>query len=491
MPKITLPGAKVVLLVVFGALLNPVATANAADLQWGVNGHPLNAYPGISYEKQIELVANLGAKSYRVDVSDRKQAEAFDTLLAVAKKHGIEILPVLTPAIDLAAVSAEDAYRAAYDFAQFYVYRFKADIRTWELGNELESFALLKPCEMRDDGSQYPCEWGLAGGVGPLEYFGPRWRKVSAVLKGMSDATVAVDPTVRKAMGTAGWGHVGAFERMKQDGIAWDISVWHAYGKDMQWGLERVSVFGKPIWVTEFNHPNGSQKGTVAQARGLAELIAELRALRAKFRIEAAHIYELIDETYWAPDYEAFMGLVYLNRRADKTWVVDGEKPAYCMAKKLFREHSSPVVSTAVKVARRCDVCLHDIRHATPAQLVAYAYCLARDSEPDASGLNAWTADIVAGKATVSQMLTVMVEARLQELERDNGPVENGALIRFIYSELLGREPDGQGYNDYLAALDQQKIKRSDFVASILRSDEFSNRHGALTRMSGTPTRSN
>ena len=68
---------------------------------------------------------------------------------------------------------------------------------------------------MQDDGKQYDCAWGPAGGVGPLEYYGPRWQKVSAVLKGLSEGAAAADPAVLKAMGTAGWGHLGAFERRR------------------------------------------------------------------------------------------------------------------------------------------------------------------------------------------------------------------------------------------------------------------------------------
>ena len=48
---------------------------------------------------------------------------------------------------------------------------------------------------------------GFAGGVGPLDYFGPRWEKVSAALDGLSRGIKSVDPTARRAIGTAGWGH--------------------------------------------------------------------------------------------------------------------------------------------------------------------------------------------------------------------------------------------------------------------------------------------
>ena len=128
------------------------------------------------------------------------------------------------------------------------------EVRVWELGNELENYAIIRPCEMRMDGTKYPCEWGPAEGSGPLHYYGPRWEKVSAALKGMSDGMIAVDPTIRKAMGTAGWGHTGAFELMQRDGIQWDISVWHLYGDDPEWAFKVLKGYGHPIWVTEFNN---------------------------------------------------------------------------------------------------------------------------------------------------------------------------------------------------------------------------------------------
>src|SRR5262249_44160474 len=146
----------------------------------------------------------------------------------------------------------------------------------------------------------------------PLEYYGPRWRKVSAVLKGLSDATTAVDPAIRKAMGTAGWGHLGAFTRMEQDGIRWDISVWHMYGEDPEWAFKKLAGFKRPIWVTEFNHPLGGQRSVAAQADGLVRAMIRLRQLQHAYSVEAAHVYELLDETYWAPSNEASMGLVAL-----------------------------------------------------------------------------------------------------------------------------------------------------------------------------------
>ncbi len=275
-----------------------VGTAPAsADILWGANGHPITSYPGVTIEQQFDYLRDLGVKAYRVDITDAKGASVLSRLVQEGKARDIAILPVVTPGhINLDTDTPEEIYRAAYELAFTLGSEFKDDIRVWELGNELENYAIIAPCEKRDDGTQYPCQWGPAGGVTALEYYGPRWAKVSAVLKGLSDGMTAADPTIRKAMGTAGWGHIGAFERMQHDGIQWDISVWHIYGEDPEWAFAKLAQFKRPIWVTEFGNPRGSQEDEQQQAAGVSQMISRLRVLKDRYNIEAAYIYELVDE---------------------------------------------------------------------------------------------------------------------------------------------------------------------------------------------------
>jgi len=49
------------------------AASSQADILWGVNGHPLASYPGVSIETQLDLVRDLGMRSYRVDIADTTQ----------------------------------------------------------------------------------------------------------------------------------------------------------------------------------------------------------------------------------------------------------------------------------------------------------------------------------------------------------------------------------------------------------------------------------
>ena len=308
-----------------------------SGLLWGANGHPLTAYPGISADEQIRLVAAAGMRSYRIDVTHEDQVDRLAGIIAVAKAHNVEILPILIPPVDLKQQDEATLYRESFDYAALFLKRFQSDVSVWELGNELENYAIIQPCEMRDDGTRYPCEWGPAGGVGPLEYFGPRYKKVAAVLRGLSEGVRSVSPTARRAIGSAGWGHTGIFDRLHDDGVAWEISVWHMYGGNPEWAFKLLAKLGKPIWVTEFDHPLGSQKdGEDGQAKGVEDTMHLLQVLAPRYDVEAAFVYELCDEPYWAPSYEAFMGLVQLTPAPTGGWTVGNRKVAYQTVRKMI-----------------------------------------------------------------------------------------------------------------------------------------------------------
>lgn len=332
---------------VAGLLPLVVPVSSRAEFIWGVNGHPLISYPGVSIEQQVTYLRELGVSSYRVDVKAPESFPRLRQLVVAARQFDIDILPVLTPAVDLNKEDVDHIYAISHRLALEAAIHFNGEIPVWELGNELEGFAILMPCEKKDDGTQYPCEWGPAGGVTALEYHGPRWAKASAVLRGLADGIKAAGVSARVAMGTAGWGHTGAFERMRADGLDWDISVWHMYGEDPEWALKELAKYGKPIWITEFNHPNGSMNGEQAQAEGLSKWISRIEHLSRSYDIEAAHIYELMDETYWAPSYEAFMGLVRLEKEGHG-WRPGEPKPAFFVVRDLLRGEGTSVLPQPV-----------------------------------------------------------------------------------------------------------------------------------------------
>jgi hypothetical protein len=472
----------------------PAAAQQQEDLIWGVTGHPLVSYPGVSIDDQILRVWELGMRSYRVDVTSMAQADKLAELIAKGRERNVDILPVLVPTLDMDKMEPEALYRAAFEFASFFVKRFRNDIRVWELGNELETYAIIRPCEMQHDGKQYSCGWGPAGGGTPLEYYGPRWRKVSGVLKGMSDATKAIDPTARRAIGTAGWGRYGAYERMRQDGIEWDITVWHTFSPDLESQLLRVASYGKPIWITEFNHPKGSHDSAVAQAAGLEKMMIELRALRQRFKIEAAHVYELLDETYWAPHYEGSMGLVYLAKdEGNNTWHDDGAKPAHCTVRTMIKggwrmgDKSRPpqkqVWFPAPTPTRSCNLCALDPRDAAPETGVRYASCLALGRQLEGNMLASWSARLRKGELTPDQMLEQMILTRVKEIESvRGGEMTNQAFVTFLYRLLLDHDPDGHGLGQYTAAIDDGRATRAQTVRNMLNHGIVRWLHSGLYR---------
>lgn len=471
---------KRVLAAMVGAL--GMTSAAAADILWGINGHPIHAYPGVTIAKQLDYLKDLGLKSYRVNISDLAGAATLADLVREAKVRSIEILPVITPGnIDLKEDSVEVLYAKARKLAVALGSEFKQDIRVWELGNEMENFAIIQPCELRDDGSKYPCEWGPAGGVDASEYYGPRWRKVSAVLKGLSDGMIEVDPGIRKAIGTAGWGHLGAFDRMRADSIEWDISVWHAYGQDPEWAFKIIAGYGRPIWLTEFNSPNGSQYDEQQQADGLKQAIVRLRQLQSKYKIEAAHVYELLDETYWAPSSEAYMGLVHLKEKPGGGWTAGEPKPAYFAVRDMVGRASSSAKATSA-----CSLVDDAKIAALPARQVRYSFCLILGHAPDQKDFDAWVAALESGETTLSRLLLANLRSDEYHERHPTSALTDTAYVEALYPALLGREADSAGVDSYVREMKDGAMTRADIALALIRSSEFRSKHPALFKTEGS-----
>jgi hypothetical protein len=464
------------------AMILGFASPALADLTWGVNGHPLMAYPGVSVERQLDYIKDLGMKSYRVDVPNTTKIPALRQLVIAAKKRGIEILPVVTPDFDLNALQPDVLQKKAYDLGFTLASEFKKDIRVWELANEFENYAILKPCEMRDNGVQYSCLFGSPGGVDPLDYYGPRWAKAIAVVKGLTAGVHAADPTILRAVGTAGWGHIGAFERMYSDGVSWDISVWHMYGEDPEWALKKLVKYGHPIWITEFNHPLGSTKSEQEQADGLAKAIAQLRRYQSAYNVQAAHIYELLDEPYWAPNYEAYMGLIRVDKIGETR--VTTPKIAYQRVKELISSGATKAISArADSQSGNNESCLAGLPppnpHPTAKEVIAYSYCLVLGRPADGAGLASWSARLTEGMP-IANILAGMLQS--DEFERSHGINALSAkdYVALIYRILLSKNPDAAVLEKTAGDIDSGRLTRANLQKTIIESAEFKLQHPIL-----------
>ena len=461
------------------------ATPAAADLTWGVNGHPLISYPDVTIEQQLDYVKDLGMKSYRVDIPNGTKAPQLRKLIMAAKAREIEILPVITPDFNMDALSPDVLHKQAYDLGFGLASQFKGEIRVWELANEFENYAILKPCEMRDNGVQYSCSFGSPGGSDPLDYYGPRWAKAIAVVKGLTEGVRAADPKTLRAVGTAGWGHIGAFERMFNDGANWEISVWHMYGQDPEWALKKLVKYGHPIWITEFNHPLGSTSSEKEQADGLANTMAMLRRYQPTYNIQAAHIYELLDEPYWAPNYEAYMGLIRIEKSDADQAPVTVPKLAYKRVKELISAEAPSTgtqVGVAAKPDRKCTLRAPFPRtNVSPKEAITYSYCLVLDRDADGAGLSGWTSKLAEGMP-ITELLTMMLSS--DEFERTNNvsTLSQKQYVTLLYKRLLGQDPEASVLEKTAHAIEQGTLTRTDFQKSLIESPQFKSLHNVLTR---------
>jgi hypothetical protein len=269
---------------------------------------------------------------------------------------------------------------------------------------------------------------------------------------------------------------------MHADGIKWDISVWHMYGQDPEPPFKFLAQFKHPIWVTEFNHPRGSESGLQQQADGLKRWMLRLRELQATYNVEAAHIYELLDETYWAPNFEAVMGLVRLVPDGRGGWRTGEPKPAYHTVKEVIR--GTAAIPT---VTRKCDLAALERSKWDARTQVSYVYCLILDRVPDGRGFAEWVTAINQGMAPARMALLMVGSDEFRGKYATFGLSSRDFAI-LGYRLLLGRDPDGGGLANYVPRLESGTLSHEQFLTELVDSDEFRTRHPVLfAAASGVP----
>ena len=192
----------------------PVQTA--PEFAWGVSGHVFvqesyrPAPTGVSIEAQLTLVQELGARWYRVDwLQDvfEKQPAAYDSLVRLATRRGLKLLPILFPSIPKGATNAE-AEAASFRYGKAMAQRYKSQISHWELLNERDIGAMISKGEKTRDGQEWP--YGTPDGDKPEHYEESRYQESKAQILGLARGVRAGNPGAKTMVNAAGWLHYGS-----------------------------------------------------------------------------------------------------------------------------------------------------------------------------------------------------------------------------------------------------------------------------------------
>lgn len=327
------------------------STAFAQNIEFGLNGHPFTqiVFKDVNIKTQLDLVKEIGAKWYRVDVKGDalypQRISELKELVVEAKKRGLKVLPIIFPPV---ALNSEDnlvkIYNISFMYSKNLVSKFKNDINVWELNNELDNYALLRKGELTYLG--HLLKYGVPDGINSKDYDIMRTKKVMALLKGLSDGVCSADPGAKRII-NAGWIHWGIFEHIVENNIGFEIIGWHWYSdmgdianiKGKINLLDNLKKYNRPIWITETNRRGGSygSNGNNEQAKYLENSLFSYIAYSKKYPIEKVFIYELLDDPPLGHNNpEAYYGLLEVQRNMLGKWEIKSKKHSFNAVKTIF-----------------------------------------------------------------------------------------------------------------------------------------------------------
>ncbi len=313
LPAMKTPRIRTILLTLAATWLTSATAAVAASLTWGVCGHPSPSQAlWADYATQFATLEQRGLKSYRFDVpltGDGSAAvQLLQALVPLSHAHHITLHPILYvpftwgDATDSGRYPNSDAGLEAqgYDRVAPIVQRFAADIRDWELQNELS------------------LRQGFKSGAGytASDYATPLAHQWAAVLRGMSRAVHDVGTRTGRPLRTVVdtvYADFGLIPFLEAQGARVDKLAYHYYygagtspyrisvpGGTVDVFAEMKTI-GKPVIINELNaaeiyaplkgQPYDDAKALVSLKTHIAYLQNQTEA-----NIEGAEFYELYDE---------------------------------------------------------------------------------------------------------------------------------------------------------------------------------------------------
>ena len=129
---------------------------------------------------------------------------------------------------------------------------------------------------------------------------------------------------------------------------------------------------------------------------------------------------------------------------------------------------------------RDCDLSLAGRMEDDVDQRVAYAHCLVLGSLPEPEFLEQWSVALSEGQAGNIDLVVALLGSEAFAARYAPDGLPNPAFVTFIYRLLLEREPDGQGFRDYTAQLNEGELSKASLAKALVTSDEFEIRHAVL-----------
>src|SRR5687767_6572764 len=229
-------------------------------------------------------------------------------------------------------------------------------------------------------------------------------------------------------------------------------------------------------------------------------MMAYIRRYQTIYNIEAAHLYELMDEPYWSPSFEAVMGLVGMVQDSSGKWIPDKPKPAYDAVKQFIAagsEHTGSVptiqpiippdeaslarrtLSRAELISRRCNLAAFNSSVTTAENQAAYSVCLAMGRMPSPN--EQW--DLVSALKQGMTIQQMLLDVLSSDEVRDRflpSKMSNREFVIMLYRMLLRREPDNEGLKSYVSQLERGALSRVNLQQEIISSNEFHSRNAIL-----------
>lgn len=400
------------------------------NFKWGINGHPLTQPAYLqNHGLQADLIKELGASYYRIDVPHDQYGEIndmslFSATVNSASSNNIQLIPIVFPpdSAGLYSLSVADAAIKGKQLGKGFASRYKQYFDYYQLGNE-EDIDLLPKVNAPD-------------GSAPSHYNFSNFQVLASYFSGMIEGILEEDPTAKTIINCGGWYHYGYFSLLNDAGIDYDILGydWYENISDYQVVLNvlKTTFASKEVWFTEA-HSLDMQVLTnpSLHKQRILDLISKLDL---GGNIKGFFIYELFDEDYHA-GVEGMLGLVDWT---SPTSVTDFNYKA------AFKSYKFKIEETKNGFE----------------DFVYSLYVYANRRTPDPIGLNYWTnrlADARDVPAIVNEFLGIEFFA---------------AFVEEQYQVLYGRVADPSGKSYWTNRL-MSDLSREDLIMIFSGGNEF------------------